>query len=263
MFVPETTSRPPDGLVIPHDEQLIFTILTHLPFFYSAYVALANLFGKGDPVCLLFLIGGTISCVFEPIIDVLGFCYFPRPGNWVAYEWHNRPIPLFVPATYGWFVGGLGYWVLTLFQSGTMTRRGLWLLWLRNFAFNLILEYPALYWGMYVYYGHQPFEVAGFPLWFPACHALAPLVSATVVHVLRHELTGVAALAIIPTVTSTYGMANIGGGWPVWIALSVDKGIGDSYLGGFGTVFLLAVSIWTLSTAFPKTLGARPKPHYA
>ena len=254
MFVPKTTSRPPEGLVIPYNEQALFTTLTHIPFLFCLYKSYTELAKKGDPTCLFFIIGGTIACAFEPIIDVTGFCFFPREGNFIVYEWFNRPIPLLVPGTYTWFVGGLGFWVLSLFRSGQMTRSGLWKLWLRNFTFNLILEYPALYWGMYTYYGHQPFAIGGFPLWFPACHALAPLFSATTIYVLRRELTGLKSLLIVPIVTATYGMANICG-FPVWIALSVDIGPQVSYPAGVATFSLIAVAIWTFSTVFPEDLS--------
>ena len=87
-------------MVMPQTERLIFTVLTRLPFVYVMFIAFRNL-AKGDATCLLFSIGGVIASSFEPFVDVLGFCFFPREGNWVVFERMNRPIPMFVPATYG------------------------------------------------------------------------------------------------------------------------------------------------------------------
>lgn len=85
MFVSETTSRPPPGMVMPQTEQLTFMVLTQLPFVYVMFIAFKNL-AKGDATCLLFSIGGVIASSFEPFVDVLGFCFFPREGNWVVFE---------------------------------------------------------------------------------------------------------------------------------------------------------------------------------
>jgi hypothetical protein len=259
MFVPGTSSRPPQDLAIPYNEQMIFTIMTQIPFLFVLYKAIKNL-NKGDPTCLLFAIGGIIASGFEPVVDVMGFCFFPREGSWIAFEFHGRPIPVFVPATYGWFVGGQGYWFLTVLRNKTTTRSDVWKLWLRSFAANLLLEYPALYWGIYVYYGHQPFSVGGFPLWFPAIHAISPMMAAAFVFALQDNLKGLKKGFVIPAiVSSSYVMANAGIGWPVWVALSVDNGYGATYTAGIFTASLLITTIWVISLTIPEDIGKTVK----
>jgi len=252
MFIPGTSSRPPQGLIIPEKEQILFTVLTHIPFAFLLFKSFDNLYARADATCLLFTIGGVVASIFEPILDVMGFCYFPRDGNITAFELYDRPIPILVPGTYGWFVGGLGFWTLSILNEKKTIRADIWRMWLRNFMFNLILEYTALYFRMYVYYGHQPFSIGGFPLWFPACHAIAPLISATLVYLIQKELVGLKILMIVPIVVATYGMANAGFGWPVWVALSLDIGPQISYPAGLITVALIASGLWILSTAFPR-----------
>jgi hypothetical protein len=258
MFVPGTTSRPPADMTIPHNEQLIFTIMTQIPFIFVLYKAFKNL-AKGDTTCLLFAIGGVIASALEPAVDVMGFCYFPREGNWIAFEWHGRPIPVFVPATYGWFVGGQGYWFLTVLRNERTTRRDVWKLWLRSFSANLALEYPPLYWGIYIYYGHQPFSISGFPLWFPAIHAVSPMMAAGIVFILRNHLKGWKNVMIPAIVSSAYAMANAGLGWPVWVALSLDNGYRTTYGAAIATVSLIATTIWIVSLAVPDALGSASK----
>ena len=70
-------------MVMPRTEQLIFTVLTQLPFVYVMFVAFRNL-AKGDATCLLFSTGGVIASSFEPFVDALGFCFLLREGNWVV-----------------------------------------------------------------------------------------------------------------------------------------------------------------------------------
>jgi len=256
MFVPETTSRPPEGMVMPQTEQLIFTILTQIPFIYVAFIAIRNLF-KGDPTCLLFSIGGIISSSFEPFVDVLGFCFFPREGNWIIFERVNRPIPLFVPATYGWYVGGIGYWFWTMFQDNGTTQRDIWGMWLKSWISNLILEYPALYMGVYTYYGYQPFTIGGFPLWFPAINAIAPMVGATLVNVMGPHLKGVSKIAILPIISASFAIAHGIAGWPMWIALSTDLGYHVTYPAALGTLSLLVTAVWCMSKQFPEAGSVR------
>lgn len=250
MFVPGTTSRPPADMVIPYNEQLIFTTLTQIPFIFVLYKAFKAL-NKGDPTCLLFAIGGVVAAAFEPAVDVMGFCFFPREGNWIAFEWHDRPIPVFVPATYGWFVGGQGYWFLTVLRNKKTIRPDVWKLWLRSFCANLILEYPPLYWGIYIYYGHQPLAIGGFPLWFPAIHAVSPMLAAGIVFVLEQHLKGWKKILIVAIVSSAYSMANAGLGWPVWVALSLDNGYYTAYTAAAATLSLIATTIWAISMTVP------------
>ncbi|KAF7557127.1 hypothetical protein G7Z17_g936 [Cylindrodendrum hubeiense] len=247
MFVPGTASRPPAGMMIPYTEQLIFTIATQIPFVIFFGMGIRNLISRGDPKALLFGIGGCLASAYEPIVDVMGFCYFPREGNWVAFEAFGRPIPIFVPATYGWYVGGMGYWFWTVLQNPKTTQQEFQLLWLRAFIINLVLEYPPIYLGIYIYYGYQPLEIGGFPLWFPAVHAASPMVAATVINLIAPHLKGVKNLVIIPASVMAYGMANAGFGAPVWLALSVDRGYHVSYPAAAITALMIYTGVWIMS----------------
>ncbi|KAH7077565.1 hypothetical protein BKA63DRAFT_268011 [Paraphoma chrysanthemicola] len=248
MFVPGTTSRPPADLSIPYEGQVIATTLTHVPVLVFLYFVINGL-QKGDSTALWFFIGGTIASVFEPIIDVLGFCFFAREGSWIAFEFIGRPMPYFIIPCYTWFVGGQGYWFYKIISRTNATRRDVWTLWLKSFTANLVLEYPAMALGMYTYYGKQPLAIAGFPLWFPAIHATSPIMSATIVHILRPHLTGWKSWIIAAVVTCTYGMANCGLGWPVWCALSMDHSLVASNLAAVVTVTLIITSIWIMTLA--------------
>jgi len=256
MFVPGTTSRPPADMAIPYTEQLIFTIATQVPFVIFFYLGIRNLL-RGDSTALLFGIGGCLASSFEPIVDVLGFCYFPREGNWVAFEWFGRPIPLFVPATYGWFVGGMGFWCWTTLRDPNTTRQDLWRFWLKAFVINLILEYPPLYVGIYTYYGYQPLRIGGFPLWFPAVNATTPMVAGTIINLLQPYLTGWNKFVIVTTTASAYGLANAAFGFPVWMALSTDLGFAVTYPAAVVTIILLVTGVWIMSLQLPdqKAIG--------
>ena len=213
------------------------------------FIAFKNL-AKCDATCLLFSIGGVIASSFEPFVDVLGFCFFPREGNWVVFEWMNRPIPMFVPATYGWYIGGIGYWFWTIFKDDKTTQKDVWSTWLKSWVANLILEYPALYMGIYTYYGYQPFTVGSFPLWFPAINTTAPMFCATFVNLMKPHLKGWKSLAIIPMIASSYAIGNASAGWSMWIAFSTDL---DNYPAALTTLSLLITGVWVMSKQFPES----------
>ncbi|RSL58706.1 hypothetical protein CEP54_007610 [Fusarium duplospermum] len=167
-------------------------------------MGLQNLAVHRDPKALLFGIGGCLASAFKPIVDILGFCYFPRQGNWVAFESFGRPIPAFVLATYGWFVGGMGYWDWNVFQDQKTTAQDIPVLWFKAFIINLVLEYPHLYYGIYTYYGYQPLVGGGFPLWFPAINATSPMVAGTILSLTTPHLKGVTYGAIITTTATSW-----------------------------------------------------------
>lgn len=251
MYIPNsTTSIPPADMVMPYTEQVIFTIATHIPFVIFMSIGLRNYLAHGDPKALFFGIGGCFAVMWEPIVDVLGFCYFPREGNWIAFETFGRPIPMFMPATYGWFVGGMGYWLWTTFQDPKTTGKDLPFLWIRGFCINLLLEYPPIYFKIYTYYGYQPLEIRGFPLWFPAVNATAPMVAATLVNLITPHLTGYKNLIIISTTATSYGIASAAFVCPIWVALGADSGYFVSYLGVGATGILLYGGIWIMSLQF-------------
>lgn len=257
MFVPNTTSRPPADMVMPYTEQLVFTIATQIPFVVFFGMGLRNLSRNGDPTALLFGIGGCIASAIEPIVDVLGFCYFPREGNWVAFETFGRPIPVFVPATYGWFVGGMGYWFYNVFSEPATKRADIWMLWLKAFVINLILEYPPLYLRIYTYYGYQPFSVGGFPLWFPATNATTPMVAGAIINIIKPHLRDWRQIAILTTTASSYGIANAAFGFPVWSALSTDIGYSVTYPAAVVSLCLQAMGVWIISLQVPERQAIR------
>ncbi|KAI9729998.1 MAG: hypothetical protein M1834_006196 [Cirrosporium novae-zelandiae] len=256
MFIPSTRIQPPPDMVMPSNEQLVFTVATQIPFIYLIYVAIRNIYICRDPTCLLFTLGGMIASLYEPIVDVLGMCFFPHSGNWTIFEFWNQPIPLFVPMTHSWYVGGVGYWFWIRFQAkdknGRKKMRGkdIWNLWASSFFANMILKYPALYMGIYTYYGYQPLTIGPFPMWWPAVNATTPMVAASLINILSPYLKGMKYFVILPLVAISEGISNGGCAWPTWMALSADKGYGISSIGGCATVMLVCTEVWVMSLQF-------------
>jgi hypothetical protein len=211
--------------------------------------------GKG-PIFLCCLIGGAIAVIWEPIVDVLGQCWLPSRGqHWIAFTLLNRHIPLMMPFVYSWFVGGQGYLFYRLFERG-IDRRQLFQLWGLVFLVNICLETPGIATNVYTYYGKQPMDLWGFPLWWGLINPLMPMIAGALIYKLRPLLTQawliVAVIAIIPC---SDGIANAAAGWPVIAALNTDVGYAGTWIASFITLGLAAAVVWIVSLLVARPAG--------
>jgi hypothetical protein len=202
--------------------------------------------GRG-PVFIWFLLGGFIACLWEPIVDVLGQCWLPTRGqHWEAFTLLGRHIPLMMPFVYSWFVGGQAYLFYRLFTRGT-TRRRMFELWALVFLVNIALETPGILTNVYTYYGKQPFDIWGFPLWWGFVNPLMPMIAATLVFRLKPYMTAVPlAIATVLVVPSADGVANAFAAWPVIAALNTDVGYVGTWIGGCLTLVLAGFVVWII-----------------
>jgi hypothetical protein len=112
-------------------------------------------------------------------------------------------------------------WELTDEQIEAMTPKlGVW----DVFAVaNIGFEAPAVLLHVYSYYGNQPLNLRGFPLWWAFVNPLTSIVPAALLAKLhqplkRHNALPAAAL-LVPM---SCGMSNGATAWPVWLALNGD-----------------------------------------
>jgi hypothetical protein len=211
--------------------------------------------GKG-PIFLWCLLGGFVAVLWEPIVDVLGQCWLPSRGqHWEAFTLLNRHIPLMMPFVYSWFVGGQAYLFYTLFQKG-IDRRRLFQLWGLVFLVNICLESPGILTNVYTYYGKQPMDIWGFPLWWGFVNPLMPMIAAVLIFRLKPYLNAwqlaVATIFILPCAD---GVANAFAAWPVIAALNTDVGYVGTWIASFITLGLAAFVVWIISL-----LVAQPAP---
>jgi hypothetical protein len=223
--------------------------------FFFAFREIAK--GRG-PIFLYCLIGGAIAVIWEPIVDVLGQCWLPSRGqHWIAFTLLNRHVPLMMPFVYSWFVGGQAYLFYLLFKRG-ITQKQLFQLWGLVFLVNIALETPGIATNVYTYYGHQPLNIWGFPLWWGFINPLMPMIAATMIYKLQPYLSafalGVATIMIIP---SADGVANAFAGWPVIAALNTDVGYVGTWIAAGITFGLCAFLVWIMSLLVARPSGTR------
>jgi hypothetical protein len=252
-----TIAHPPSGLEMSAAGQTIFTIAVTIPWVVLFVIALRMWRRDGTAVPLLFMVGGALCILFEPIVDVLGMCFFPRTNQWVGLEVFGRPIPLFMWPVYSWFVGGQAFLFWRAFQRG-MTRDRLWRWWLLLMGVNVFLESPGILMDVYRYYGSQPLNPWGLPLWWLACNATMPIVAGYLVYKLSPHLTGARLLLIIPLVPMADGATNGAIAWPVWTALNTQLGFWATYPAAIVTFGLAALVVWVMTRGLPEKGVASP-----
>jgi hypothetical protein len=204
---------------MPQVPQLIFiaanTLLSACAFLYAERYRRRT----GSSVGFLLLLAGAATVLNEPVVDILGLCWFAKQGSIGLFTAWGITIPAFMLPVYCWYVGGQALFAYGTMQAG-MTAGRLYQLYAIFALVNVALEVPALNMGIYAYYGKQPFQLLGFPLWWPICNALMPIVMAALVRVLLPFLTGSRSLLIILLGPMAAGMTNGAIGIPVWVALN-------------------------------------------
>jgi hypothetical protein len=234
---------------MPKTAETIFNIGIGIPVAIGLALAVRHLV-KGQGSLLLYcLIGGLFAASMEPVVDVLGLVYLKENNALGTFTILERTMPLYIPFVYTWYVGGLGYLAYRMFQRGITTR---WLfgLWAADCLVDVFLESPGILAHTYLYYGKQPFNIWGFPMWWGFVNPLMPMIAGALIYKLKPHLTGWRMLAIIPIIPMSDGVANAAAAWPTWAALNqTDVSYVWTYGASLVTLGLSLFVVWIVSLA--------------
>jgi hypothetical protein len=162
----------------------------------------------------------------------------------------DRTMPPYICFVYPWYVGALGYLAYKLFKRG-VTMRDLFLLWASDFLVDVLLESPGILAGTYLYYGRQPFNIWGFPLWWGFVNPVMPMLAgALIFHIRPHLNTPWKLPAVIACIPIADGVANGATAWPMWAALNrADVSYVWTHLASFVTLGLALFSVWIVGVS--------------
>jgi hypothetical protein len=242
-----TIPQPPVDAVMPKTAETIFNVFIFIPLGIGLALAVRKLFKGQGPLLLYCILGGALAASFEPVVDVLGLVFLKERGALGTFTILDRTMPLYICFVYPWYVGGLGYLAYKLFKRG-VTMRDLLLLWAADFLVDIFLESPGILAGTYLYYGHQPFNIWGFPLWWGFVNPVMPMVAGALIFHIRPHLNAAWKLpAIIACIPMADGIANGATAWPMWAALNqADVSYVWTYLASFVTLGLALFSVWII-----------------
>jgi hypothetical protein len=256
---PLNQPMPPLGTtVMPAFAQTLFTVVTGVPMLIVLGIAVAHIVRGKGPLLLFCFLGGGLAAFFEPVADVLSQLYFPVIGQATAFTTLDRPIPWALVFAYPWYVGGQGYLAYRLFASRPPASR-IWQLWGLCALSNVLVETPGVLTGFHVYYGDQPLNLWGFPLWQAAVQSIMPMAAGALIHAVHGRLGDSWRLvAVVPLIPMADGMVNAGLALPVWSTLGSHLSPAANHLGALLTIGMAATAVWVLTVLLARAPSDAP-----
>ncbi|MCW3063601.1 MAG: hypothetical protein JWN32_773 [Solirubrobacterales bacterium] len=211
------TPVPPVHLSAPSGGSWFFTVLCVAIFAGASGWALARA-ARGDMLGVVALAGGLVASLIEAMLDNLGLLWFATDNHLVVFHSFARSMPLYVVLGYGFYFGAIAYVTTFSLGRGHGSRR-LWAIYAVGWLFDLALETTGSAVGLYKYYGPQPFNPWGIPLWWMFVNPALPIAAGGLFHVMRDRLHGVRALLVVVLLPMCYGATYGAIAWPIFIAL--------------------------------------------
>ena len=241
----------PNGTeVMPELAQNIFTVLAGVPMVVVFFIALNLALRKKDPLLLYCFIGGGLAAFFEPVADILCKLNFPAVNQNSAFTTFDRPIPWALVFAYPWYIGGQGYLTCRVLENGA-TAGKIWILWSLFILSDIVIETPGVLTGFHYYYGNQPYNFWGFPLWMASYQSVMPLIAGALIYVTKKYIgSGWKMLCVIALMPMADALTNAGLALPIWSTLSTDLPLSAQYLAATVTMGLAAMSVWLLTLIF-------------
>jgi len=243
-MLPNSPPLVPTGLSMPHVWENTFLAMVALPAFIAVVWAARVWRRSGDPFYFVILVGGTVCALLEPLVDLLGLCWYPRGAQLQIFELMGRPIPLFAVIGYTMMFGGF-----TILAIEILRRRGprsLWWVWIAAVPFMAIFELFAVYTGSYVYYGTQPLRLFGWPTWWGPVNGLVVITLAVVLTALHPHVRGWRTLLVIPIMPALDAAANAAAAWLVYTTNWSNVSWAVTQVSGLATYAMSAMLVWLL-----------------
>lgn len=219
---------------------------------------------------LIVTVGGTITCLMEPLFDHLYGLWFPTVGQWELFTIYGVQEPVWLPAAYLVVYGALPVLaVLCLERAPTI--RTIWRIYAVLVAIAIVAEIVYIeVLGVYNYQGGQPFVVLGYPLFLGFVNSMSALMAGIViwklVPLLKSRRTQLALFTIPPM---AFALDAVGSGIfylsvrhsenpsTLWLYVTAVTVV----LGGLGTVHLLSYLVTDAPSPDSRQAGADVSEH--
>jgi hypothetical protein len=208
---------PPIHLSAPSGGSWFFTILC-ASIFLAALAWAGRRAARGDWLALAVLAGGLVANLIEAELDNLGLLWFARDNQLIVFHSFGRYMPLYVTLGYGFYFGAITYFTIDALKRGRGSRY-LWGIYVFGWVFDCALESTGSWVGLYKYYGPQPYNVWGIPLWWMFVNPALPIAAGGLFHVMRDRLRGPRSLLVVPLLPMCYGATYGAVAWPIFVAL--------------------------------------------
>ncbi len=211
-----------------------------------------------QPLLLAVLIGGALCTLIEPVVDAVGQVYLREHNATLVFTLAGRGMPIWVPPFWAVFGGLQTYLFCNLLRSKPDARR-YWRVVGTVFSIALLLEIPSTALGLYEYFGRQPFNPTGMPLWWLFTY-LGGLGAAALIVGNPEIFRGARVFLAVPLVPSAIGAWMVATGWPTFLALQSGAGMAVTYPAAVLTAGLSVLGVAVVARGFasgaPATAGA-------
>ncbi|MCK9248533.1 MAG: hypothetical protein M0P31_06090 [Solirubrobacteraceae bacterium] len=213
---------PPTWEAMPDVPEMLF--LGFSTVFLVAFVAygIHRWRTKGEVLALLFAAGGAVCSLYEPIVGTMGHMYIPKQDAMVAWTFIDRSMPVFVPVAYVSAIGGSAYIAYRVAKDGRHPRR-LFILFAIEFAAIISFETPAVLMDVYHYYGDQPLNLWGMPLWWGFVNPISGMFVGVAIYALEKRSPRDAKRFAFPLMCVGPGFSNGLIAAPMWLVLGDDS----------------------------------------
>lgn len=198
----------------------------------------------GSPILFLIILGGAVTNLAEPFVDLIGACWHPEIGQITLFEHMGRKMPLWLFFPYLAYFGAQAMSLYYVLNKGATTRT-MWLWFVIPVIADIVLEECLLSFSdnLYAYYGNQPLRFHVFPMWWSATNTLGIYLSAVVLTLFTPWLKGW-RLAFVPFSTILcYTAASGVVGFPSAVVINSDFPFWATQLGGVLTFVIAAVIV--------------------
>jgi hypothetical protein len=234
---------PPRQLDAPHGLSELFLIMCTVIFAaFLGWCAWRAIRSK-QPLPLFLLAGGLLATLIEPMLDNLGLLWFAKNNAAVAFHLFDRYLPLYVVLGYGFFFGGLSFLAYDGLKQGKSSSF-LWRIYAAGWVFDMVIESVGHLSGLYKYYGPQPFNLWGVPLWWMFINPVLPVAAAALFFRLGDRLNGLRGALVIALLPMIYGGVYGGSSWPIFVALHSTDSRPVLWAAGAVTDVFALIMVW-------------------
>lgn len=233
----------------------IFTIGAGLAVLGGLWASYRYYRREGTIVGFVCLAGGAVASLFEPLTAANAFVYYPHEEQWTVFTAYDVKIPLFLTFAYTAEIGlgALATWRLLLGGHGPHALLGVWAVVAIG---DVVLETPALWLDVFYYYGPQPLDLWGMPLYWAVLDGALGLLPGVVIYLLwNHRWRPQHYLALIALFPFSVAVCYVGAGWPIWTLMHTDVSKVWIWLASLVTVAMTYLLVRTLAA-----LSAMPPP---
>ena len=223
---------------------LVFVVIESVMLLVAAGYALAR-HRQVAPILAVIVVGAGLASFEEPLVDVASRLWFAKDMHTI-FGVFDRIYPVFFAPSYAVYFG-LGACGAYLFMRGG-SHRALRLYGGIGVLFDIVLEFFWIRADLYDYYGPQPFEILGFPLYWAFINTAYLFVVGYTFYVLQHWLRGPRLLLGLAVPVVGFGVLY-GLAWPTWVAMNTAAPVWVMWVAAAFTMAASTGVVWAVCEA--------------